>query len=319
MPRVSVIIPAFNAGATMAATIGSVVAQTFQDWEVVVGDDASTDDTAQLARAIDPRVIAVTAERNGGPAAARNLAIEHASGELLAFLDADDLWMPDFLERQVANLDAAVEAGRRVGIVACDAEVIGADGSPRGGYLELGGYLDAGGQVGRVDLRRLLEVNPIFVSAVVPRAVLDDVGVFSTETWGSEDHDLWIRIAERGYEVVVDPRRLARYRESEGSVSSSLIGMARTSQVTYRRALERGNLDGSQRRLARRMLRFYTAIEVVETVMARGRPRLAELPGLARAAVTLAGYGLRHVRRLPVWLRDLVRGGRAPWRTERAG
>lgn len=319
MPRVSVIIPAFNAGSTLDETIGSVVAQTFEDWEVVVGDDASTDDTAQRARAIDPRVVVVTAERNGGPAAARNLAIAHASGELLAFLDADDAWAADFLELQVANFDAAVAAGRHVGIVACDAEVITPQGAVRGGYLELGGYLDPHGDVGEVDLDRLLLSNPVFVSVLVPRAVIDDVGPFSTETWGSEDHDLWIRITERGYEVIVDPRRLARYRESEGSVSSSLVGMARTSQATYRLALARGNLDGGQRRVARRMLRFYTAIEVVETVIDRGSPRASEIPALARAGLTLAGYGLRNIRRLPAWIGGLVRGRRAPWRTARSG
>lgn len=319
MPRVSVIIPAFNAGSTLAATIGSVVAQTYTDWEVVVGDDGSTDDTVRLAGSIDPRVTVVSAAQNGGPAAARNLAIEHASGELLAFLDADDAWAPAFLECQVGNFDEAVAAGRRIGIVACDAEVIGPDGTPRGGYLELGGYVDGHGDIGAVDLKRLLTSNPIFVSAVVPRAVIDDVGPFSTETWGSEDHDLWIRIVERGYDVIVDPRRLARYRESEGSVSSSLIGMARTSQATYRLALARGNLGPAERRLARRMLRYYTAIETVETVVARGRPRIAELPALARAGATLAAHGLRNIRRLPSWLRHLVGSRRAPWRTERSG
>ncbi len=197
--------------------------------------------------------------------------------------------------------------------------MVGADGRPRGGYLELGGYVDGRGDIGRVDVKRLLTSNPIFVSAMVPRAVIDDVGAFSTETWGSEDHDLWIRVVERGYEVIVDPRRLARYRESVGSVSSSLIGMARTSQATYRLALARGNLDRPERRLARRMLRYYTAIETVEEVVERGRPRLVELPELTRACATLAGHGLRNVRRLPHWLHGLVRSRRAPWRTARSG
>lgn len=315
----SVIIPAFNAGPVLDETIGSVVAQSYTDWEVVVGDDASTDDTAERARAIDPRVTVVTAGHNGGPAAARNLAIAAASGELLAFLDADDAWTPDFLEHQVANLDAAIAAGRRVGIVACDAEVVGPDGVSRGSYLELGGYLDAHGDAGVVDLDRLLASNPIFVSVLVPRAILDEVGPFAIETWGSEDHDLWIRIAERGYEVIVDPARLVRYRESEGSVSSNLIGMARTSQVTYRLALERGRLDARQQRLARRMLRFYQAIEVFETVLARGRPAASELPALARASATLAAFALRNPRRAPIWFGSVMRRGRAPWRSQRAG
>ena len=93
MPRVSVIIPAYNSADTIAATIASIAGQTYEDWEIVVGDDASTDDTAAVARAADPRVTVVTGESNGGPAAGRNLAVEVAQGELLALLDADDRWL----------------------------------------------------------------------------------------------------------------------------------------------------------------------------------------------------------------------------------
>ena len=88
MPRVSVIIPAYNSAATIGDTIASVAAQTFGDWEIVVGDDASTDETAAVARAADPRVTVVSGTQNGGPAAGRNLAVAAAQGELLALLDA---------------------------------------------------------------------------------------------------------------------------------------------------------------------------------------------------------------------------------------
>ena len=131
MPRVSVIVPAYNAAEHIEATLASVVAQTYTDWEVVVGDDASTDDTAARAERVDPRVHVVRAEANAGPAPARNLAIAHAQGELLAFLDADDAWRPEYLAVMVGLYDSATAGGRRVGIVSCDAQIVGPDGTPR--------------------------------------------------------------------------------------------------------------------------------------------------------------------------------------------
>lgn len=310
MPRVTVIIPAYNSSATIEATIASVVAQAFDDWEIVVGDDASTDDTAELARATDSRVTVVSGSENGGPAAGRNLAVGAASGELLAFLDADDRWLPEYLERQVGLYDAAIAGRRRVGIVACDAYVEDADGARHGTHAERAGSLTE-----PITLDRLLEGNPIFVSAVAPRALVTGLGGFSTETWGSEDHDLWLRIVEQGYEVAVNPQPLAIYREAEGSVSASLVGMARTSQTTYRRALERGNLTPRQARAARRNLRMQEAIETLERRAQGEGPGLGEL---ARAALAMAAYVLAHPRRWGAWVSALTRGRGALWRPARA-
>lgn len=314
MPRVSVIIPAHNSAATIRDTIASVVAQTYDDWEIVVGDDASTDDTAAVAREADPRVTVVTGATNGGPAAGRNLAISAAGGELLAFLDSDDRWLPDYLERQVALYDASIGGRRRVGIVACDAFVEDAHGTRHGTHSARAGSLAE-----PITLDRLLEGNPIFVSALAPRQLVEDLGCFSTETWGSEDHDLWLRILEQGYEVAVNPVPLVVYREAEGSVSASLVGMARTSQTTYRRALERGNLSPRQRRIARRNLRLQQGIETIERLRERpaGGPRPSIVEG-ARALAALGEYGVAHPRRWGDWARQLVTGRVALWRPGRA-
>ena len=310
MPRVSVIIPAYNSAETIEATIASVVAQTFTDWEIVVGDDASTDDSAARASAADPRVTVVSGERNGGPAAGRNLAVGVAQGELLAFLDADDRWLPEYLEQQVGLYDSSITGRRRVGIVACDAYVEGTQGERHGTHSQRAGSL-----LEPITLDRLLEGNPIFVSAVAPRSLVVELGAFSTDTWGSEDHDLWIRIVEQGYEVAVNPRPLVIYREAEGSVSASLVGMARTSQTTYRRALERGNLTPRQRRAARRNLRMQGAIETFERRAQGERPGLAELAG---GGVAMLAYVLAHPRRWGAWARSLSGGRGALWRPGRA-
>ncbi len=108
-PRVSVVVPCYNYGRFVAEAIGSILAQTYQDFEVIVVDDGSTDNTPEVLRGItDPRV-RVLRKENGGCASARNAGRELARGEFLTFLDADDLWRPTFLERQVAVLDAEPE------------------------------------------------------------------------------------------------------------------------------------------------------------------------------------------------------------------
>ena len=219
MARVSVIVPAFNAAATIEQTLRSVVSQTFEDWEVIVGDDRSTDGTADLARSVSPRITVVTATVNGGPAAARNLAMEHAGGELVALLDADDRWLPDYLASQVGAFDRAQGPGGArgdVGVVACDAYLEDASGARLSGT-----YRDRVPFPPEVTIETLLESNPIFVSALTPARLVREVGGFDPRTYGSEDHDLWCKLVERGYRVVDNPVPLAVYRVAASSVSST--------------------------------------------------------------------------------------------------
>jgi glycosyltransferase involved in cell wall biosynthesis len=255
VPRVSVIIPAFNAESHLGDALRSVVGQTYNDWEVVVGDDCSTDATGAIARDFGPSFTVVRTPRNSGPAAARNLAVAHSRGELLALLDADDFWRSDYLEHQVALFDRSggVEAG--AGIVACNARVLGPNGFLPGTYMDYVGFPN------ELSLAQLLASNPIFVSALVPRAIVDNAGGFCAEIFGTEDHDLWVRIVELGYRVVATREPLAVYRLAAGSVSSSPRSMSRASQAVYRRALERGRLGPRERRIARRELRRHRLVE----------------------------------------------------------
>ena len=108
-PTISVIMPAFNAAQHIRQSIQSVLAQTFDDWDLIVVDDGSTDETAIVAGSFsDPRIHCVGRE-NGGQAAARNTGIVSTDGEFLAFLDADDLWHPEKLSRQTARFAARPE------------------------------------------------------------------------------------------------------------------------------------------------------------------------------------------------------------------
>ena len=298
-PRVSVITPARDAVATLPATIASVVAQTFTDWELVLVDDGSTDDTAAVARGADERVRVLRNERSTGPAAARNRAIREARGELIAVLDADDLYGPRYLESQVAAYDRAVAEGRRVGAVCCDAELVGPEGP-------VGHWTERTGRVERVDLETLLTENVVWVSVLASRAALEDVGGYYEPPLGNEDYDLSLRLLEAGWEIVVNPEVLGTYRLGGSARSSQVERMALAGRLVLERALARGALTPRQRRIAHRRRRRF---EVV-----RRRALLAAQPtarGRAAAAVRLIPLAARSVLENPeLWRHWTTRGPR---------
>ena len=271
MPRVSVIVPAYNAEEHLTQALDSIVAQSYRDWEAVVVDDVSSDRTAEVAAHFDSRMKLVQLSANGGPAAARNHGISHAEGDMLAFLDSDDYWLPSYLEHQVDVYDTRRARRREIGVVACDAHVVvSASYLPRT-YLE---YLEFNGDI---SVTTLLKSNPIFASALSPRYVVEEAGGFCTQIRGTEDHDLWLRVVELGYSVVVSRVPLAVYRVRAGSLSADSRPIARGTQLMLLRALERGNLDTGQIRIARRELRRQRAIQ-----------RIASPAGLSWRAVLSA-------------------------------
>jgi GT2 family glycosyltransferase len=168
-------------------------------------------------------------------------------------LDADDFWFQDYLAEQVALYDERGGHSKRVGVVACDARILGPSGFLPYTYME---YVKCPDDVG---LRELLVSNPIYGSALTTRAAVDEVGGFTT--FAAVDHDLWLRLVELEYRVVVGRRALAVYRVGSTSVSSNAARMARYEARVYERALARGNLNAYERRLARRALRKRHALE----------------------------------------------------------
>jgi teichuronic acid biosynthesis glycosyltransferase TuaG len=299
MPRVSVIIPAFNAEEHIEEALQSVQNQTYEDWEIVVCDDCSTDRTAERARRLGGRLTLVRTETNAGPAAARNLGIEHSSGELLALLDADDYWLPTFLERQVSLYDSGAASSGDVGIVACDASLLESNTLRRETYMEIARFPR------EITLHRLLQSNPIFISVVVPRRVVDEVGGFFPDLSRTQDFDLWIRIVESGYRVVATREVLAVHRIRSASWSSDVGTSARYSQITYRRALERGNLSRRQERVVRRELRRNRLVEQIAS--GRGLSYRRALRALPLLLLVVAEHP-RRWRSLP---RVVTRGRRA--------
>ncbi len=266
MPLVSVIVPAHNAAPFIERTIASVRGQTCADWEVVAVDDGSTDETWELLQRAGAKVRSFRRERAGGPAVARNLALEHAAGELVVFLDADDLLLPRYLERQLASYRAAVRSpGAEVGLVSCDARILIGDrhdrDSDRYAPLTHRQLLPDGGAP--ITLERVLRRNPIYGACLVPVAVGEAVGWFDPELYGTEDFGLWIKILERGYRAVLNDEVLAVYRRTPGTVSSNLASQGANNRRAYELALARGRLNARERRIAKRAIRYNRAMEEV--------------------------------------------------------
>jgi glycosyltransferase involved in cell wall biosynthesis len=292
MARVSVIVPAHDAGRFLADALRSIQGQTYDDWDAIVVDDASRDNTFEVASSFGNRVQVLRSASNLGPAGARNLAVAHATGELVALLDADDIWLPDYLERQVGRFDTERYRGRRVAIVGCNARMSSSGSRTFFDHVR--------GQLEPLTLERELRGNCIFVSALVLRQAGEAADWFDTALYGTEDHDLWIRILELGYEAVLNHEILALYRQPPGSISSDIARMGVGNQLTYRRALARGRLTPAQRRIARSQLRYNRAMEAVAAAWFRGdRSRaMRQLPTLLLVALT-------HPRLWSAWLEVL--------------
>lgn len=224
-PLVSVIIPAYNAEKFIGATLESVLSQTYKNIEVIVVDDGSRDQTVEIVEcfaAKDNRVILIQ-QANSGVAAARNCAIEKSKGEYIAPIDADDIWFPKKLERQV---ECILQASPSVGLIYTWSAFIDEEGLLAGGY-------HASNRQGKV-LAAL--VYTYFVSnASVPlirRSCLEKVGLYNTKlkeqgAQGCEDWDIALRIAEH-YEFCIVPELLVGYRQVFGSMSRNTLTMAKS-------------------------------------------------------------------------------------------
>jgi len=209
MPRVSVIIPAYNAERYLGEALDSVMAQTWRDIEVVVVDDGSTDGTQEIVRGYGPPV-RLLEQANAGPAAARNRGVREAEGELVAFLDSDDLWLPEKLALQVPLFDAE----GRVALVYCKAERMTGDGTP----IPTPAHPRPTGDV----FLALLGRNHCPTSGVVVRRdVFLRFGGFPEDMVWAEDWHLWLRLA-REYEFDAVQQVLVRHRVHGSALTARL-------------------------------------------------------------------------------------------------
>jgi glycosyltransferase involved in cell wall biosynthesis len=213
--RVSVVIPTYNSGRLVVEAIASALAQTHQPAEVIVVDDGSTDDTRARMAAFESPVRYVYQE-NQGVAAARNRGIREATGEFVAFLDADDVWHPRKLEIQLECLRRNPELGL-VGTSTVD--------WPNEPFPS--GERFANPEPALVRLKDLVVRNQFVTSSVlVRRPVLDRIGEFDRALHGPEDYDLWLRVAQ-ATAVANLPLPLTGYRDVPASLGKQAVTMER--------------------------------------------------------------------------------------------
>lgn len=204
MPKVSLIIPCYNLGQFLDEAVGSALAQTYQDFEILIIDDGSTEaaTVALLDGYARPRTRVLRAPHRG-VTAARNLGIAESRGEYLSFFDADDRMLPRFLERTVAALDGDPE----LAFASC--------------WVKLFGDEDWEWKAERCDLVGLLHDCSVATAALVrKRAVVEAGGFDEAMELGHEDWDLWLSIVERGRRGAIVPEVLFGYRRRADSRST---------------------------------------------------------------------------------------------------
>jgi glycosyltransferase involved in cell wall biosynthesis len=318
--RVSIIIPCYNYARFLPDAVASVIAQTFEDWELIVVDDGSTDETSTIARRLierhPDRRIRVFQQPNAGPAAARNTGADHSIGAYLLFLDADDMLAPTLLEHAAAILSEQPA----VGFVYSGMRLFGQDRHewPSAAF----------------DLQRLALDNYVLPHALVRRSAWEQVGGFDTarSLWGFEDWDFWLRVAVSGWlgwhiaEPLVFYRRHGHslsdgiQREYAWNVRAQLI--CKHPALYGPRLLAWATVRCARRRLPTPAPAAFRASDVRELgrlESAEGEPvrpiecNAMDIP-LARRLIRAVPFGLRY--RVQCWRRRIQLGLRAafPWR-----
>ncbi len=218
MPAISIIIPCRNAARTLASTLGSLIAQSFQDWEAIVIDDGSTDETPELLAATartDRRLRVVGGSGGRGPSAARNLGLRHATSDIIAFLDADDIWdrsrlakMHQFLSR---NADIDIAYSRFAFFSECPGDSPTVSTVPAAPLTVLA----------------LLKENLVgtMSNVVIRRAAMQRIGGLRSDLSHGEDREWLVRAAAKGARILGLDETLLYYRTSSSGLSSDLESM----------------------------------------------------------------------------------------------
>jgi glycosyltransferase involved in cell wall biosynthesis len=240
-PMVSVIIPTYNRGWVLREAIDSVLAQDFKDFELIVVDDGSTDNTGEILESYDQDLI-VLRQSNRGVSAARNRGIAAAAGRLVAFLDSDDLWLPRKLSSQVdffnSNPAALINQTEEIWIRN------GVRVNPKIRHHKFSGMI----------FEQSLGLCLVSPSAVmIKRSLFDEVGVFDEDLPACEDYDLWLRISWR-YPVHLIETPLIIKRGGHADQLSKAPGLDKFRIQALKKVIESGQLEQDSFRAAVRTL-----------------------------------------------------------------
>ena len=214
MPRVSVVIPTFNCERFIGRTVDSALRQTYRDFEIIVVDDGSTDGTQAVLEQYGDALHYIR-QANQGASAARNAALNTTTGEYIAYLDADDLWEPQKLARQVAYLDANPSCGfvhTEVAVIDEEDRVLHARFNKETKRTVPQGLC----------LRDILQRSHIQTLTVLERrSAFERAGKFDLRLPVAQDYLHWIQVVLQGYEIGYLPEPLGQYRWGAGSLMSS--------------------------------------------------------------------------------------------------
>lgn len=214
MSKISVVIPVYNGEKTIRETINSVLNQSFQDLELIVINDGSTDKTLQIVSSVQDERLKIFSYHNAGLAASRNRGISLAKGEYISFIDADDLWTPDKLEAQLRALQENPQAAVAYSWTNCIDE--------SSEFLRAGTYITFNGDV----YANLLLSNFIDngSNVLIRTNVFQEMGNFDESLTSGEDWDMWLRLASRYHFVAVSQPQIL-YRITASSMSANLTRM----------------------------------------------------------------------------------------------
>lgn len=218
MKTVSVLMPCYNDGAYIEEAVASVWAQTWPSMELIIVDDGSTDEQTRevLDRLAEDSRCTLLKQENSGPAVARNLAFQHAHGEYLMPVDADDKIAPDYVEKAVACL----EADDRAAVCYCKADLFG--------------ELEGPWNLPDYSLGEMLTDNVVFVTSLIRRKAFEEVGGFNEDMReGMEDYDFFLSLLERGWTIHQLPETLFHYRIKGDSRSRRLSENNENMSIAY--------------------------------------------------------------------------------------
>jgi glycosyltransferase involved in cell wall biosynthesis len=255
-PKISVVIPAYNVAEYIVATLRSVCEQKFREFEVIVVNDGSPDTEVfeRMIRFAADDIIYIR-QPNSGAGSARNTAIEHARGELIAFLDGDDLWMPEFLASQYLFLTS-----NHYDMVYCDAFLTGLNSPYRRTYME------TAPSTGVADFNAILDLrcNVITSGTLARKQVIIDAGMFETERVRAHDFHLWLRMAKNGAKIGYQREQLLKYRVHLNSLSGDSISRVEREIDAFNRVRRTIELDDEQQLIVARRLACLEADLAVE-------------------------------------------------------
>jgi len=242
MPEVSVIIPTFNRAAWIPNAVDSVLNQTFRDFELIVVDDGSTDNTPEALERFSSR-ITIVAQPNRGVSSARNAGIRFSTGKYICFLDSDDLWKPRKLDIQLAAMSHHSEYK-----ISYTDEIWIRNGrwaNPKKRHQKYSGWIFP-------HLLPLCLISPS--SIMIERSVMDDVGLFDESLPAGEDYDLWLRIGSR-YPILFIPEKLiVKHGGHPDQLSQKYWGLDRFRVRSILKVLENTELSPENEQAAREML-----------------------------------------------------------------